>query len=136
MASLSVESIYGPTRRHLLKHLHGFNVDAVGKMDHKPLTITARERNDVVGGLVGETSLGWLLIELLWVADEHRGKGLGKSLVKEAESQARKRGVRNAYLNTFSFQAPGFYKKLGYQEFGRLSGFPPGHSRHWMTKAL
>ena len=48
----------------------------------------------------------------------------------------RKRGVRNAYVDTFSFQAPEFYRKLGYREFGRLDDFPTGHRRSWLTKAL
>ena len=59
-----------------------------------------------------------------------------KTMVAAAEAEARKRGIRNVYLDTFSFQAPGFYKKLGYREFGKLKDFPPGHTRHWMTKAL
>ena len=98
--------------------------------------VTAEERGKVVGGLVGETYLDWLAIEILWIADEYRRKGLGRQLVERAETEARKRGARNVYLNTFSFQAPGFYAKLGYIEFGRLNDFPKGHSRHWMMKTL
>jgi len=80
--------------------------------------------------------LGWLFIELLWVSDERRQRGLGRSLMQKAELEARKRGIGSVYLDTFSFQAPGFYKKLGYREFGKLNDFPTGHTRHWMTKAL
>ena len=53
-----------------------------------------------------------------------------------AEKEARKRGVKNAFVDSFSFQAPGFYKKLGYREFGKLKDFPAGHSRSFLTKAL
>jgi GNAT superfamily N-acetyltransferase len=136
MPRLRVESIYGPTRRRLLGEIVKFNTAATGRGDHKPLAITVEERGKVVGGLVGETYLDWFAIELIWISDEHRRRGFGKLLVEKAEAEARKRGARNSYLNTFSFQAPGFYKKLGYKEFGRLSGFPKGHSRHWMMKAL
>jgi N-acetylglutamate synthase-like GNAT family acetyltransferase len=56
--------------------------------------------------------------------------------MQTAEAEARSRGVRNVYLDSFSFQAPAFYAKLGYREFGRLQEFPAGHDRVWMTKAL
>ena len=77
-----------------------------------------------------------MFVSLLWVADKHRGHGYGGALMRTAEDEARSRGVRNVYLDTFSFQAPEFYKKLGYREFARLDEFPAGHRRHWMTKAL
>jgi ribosomal protein S18 acetylase RimI-like enzyme len=136
MTRLRVESIYGPARREGYKYLRAFNQKIAGKIDHRPLAITLREGNEIVGGLVGETFWGWLAIELLWVSDEQRGKGLGRSLIARAESEARKRGARHVYVNTFSFQAPGFYRKLGYREFGKLHNFPKDHSRHWMMKAL
>jgi len=136
MVSLHVDRVYGPAKREILKGLHAYNVDAAGKADHRPLTISLRDRGKIVGGLVGETFFGWLFVSLLWIAEQHRGKGLGKSLVEAAEAEARQRGVRGVYLDTFSFQAPGFYEKLGYREFGRLNGFPAGHDRVWMTKAL
>jgi hypothetical protein len=52
------------------------------------------------------------------------------------EEKARELGAKNAYLDTFSFQAPGFYEKLGYQTFGELPAFPPGHERFYMKKEL
>jgi GNAT superfamily N-acetyltransferase len=136
MVSLHLDRVHGPARREIIKGLRAFNVSAAGKMDHQPLTVTLRERQDIVGGLVGETFFGWLAIGLLWIADEHRGKGLGKSLMASAEDEARRRGARNAYVDTFSFQAPGFYEKLGYRTFGRLDDFPAGCHRLWLTKAL
>jgi ribosomal protein S18 acetylase RimI-like enzyme len=75
-------------------------------------------------------------VKFLWVAETYRGRGWGKSLMEAAEKEARRRGVRNAYVDTFSFQAPEFYRKLGYREFGRLDDFPTGHRRSWLTKAL
>ena len=136
MARATVERTYGPVRRHVIKELQKHIRGAVGRIDSKPLAITIRERGQIVGGLVARMFLGWLFVELLWVSDQRRQKGLGRSLMQKAESEARKRGIRNVYLDTFSFQAPGFYKKLGYREFGRLNDFPAGHTRHWMTKAL
>jgi ribosomal protein S18 acetylase RimI-like enzyme len=70
------------------------------------------------------------------VAESLRRKNLGKALIEKAEAEARKRGVGNVFLDSFTFQAPKFYRKLGYREFGRLKDFPVGHDRIWMTKAL
>ena len=136
MARVTVEKTYGPARRLVMKELRQHIRDNVGRMDQAPLAITVRERGQIVAGLVARMFLGWMFIELLWVSGARRESGLGRSLMQKAEAQARKRGIRNVYLDTFSFQAPGFYKKLGYREFGKLKDFPPGYTRHWMTKAL
>jgi GNAT superfamily N-acetyltransferase len=136
MVSLQLDNVHGPTRRELVKGLRAYNAKVAGKIDHQPLTVTLRERRKIVGGLAGETLFGWLFIVLLWIADEHRGKGFGKSLMETAEEEARRRGARNAYVDTFSFQAPGFYDKLGCRAFARLDDFPAEYHRLWMMKAL
>ena len=67
--------------------------------------------------------------------DGLRGRGVGRELLDRAEVRTRERGCHSAWLDTFSFQARGFYEKLGYGEFGRLD-YPPGHDRHFMRKRL
>ena len=136
MPRLTVEKVFGEARREVLKQLVAYNNQAAGKANFQPLAIKVRERGKIVGGLVGQTFWDWLFVELLWVSAEKRGKGLGKALLQKAEAEARKRGARNVYLNTYSFQAPGFYRKLGYRQFGELKDFPAGHKHHWLTKAL
>jgi GNAT superfamily N-acetyltransferase len=91
---------------------------------------------EIVGGVVGATYWGWLYIDLLWVRDDLRGRGYGHRLLMHAEEEARQRGAKNAYLDTFSFQAPDFYRQHGYQVFGELADFPPGHQRYFLTKQL
>jgi ribosomal protein S18 acetylase RimI-like enzyme len=90
----------------------------------------------IAGGLMGSTHYGWLYINLLWVKEELRGQGYGHRLLKLAEEEARKRGARNAYLDTFSFQAPDFYKQHGYEVFGELQDFPVGYRRYYLKKQL
>jgi GNAT superfamily N-acetyltransferase len=131
-----IEKVHGPARREIVKGLRAYNVATAGKFDHRPLTVTVRDRGKIVGGLAGETFWGWMFVSLLWVSDKHRGHGYGSALMGTAENEARSRGVRNVYLDTFSFQAPAFYAKLGYREFAQLDEFPAGHRRVWMTKAL
>src|SRR5882757_9543413 len=136
MPAPKIEKVHGPARREIAKGLRAFNAAAVGKFDDRALTVTIRQRGKIVAGLTAETFFGWMFVSLLWVSERHRGNGWGSSLMQAAEAEARDRGVRNVYLDSFSFQAPAFYAKLGYREFGRLKEFPPGYDRVWMTKAL
>jgi len=73
---------------------------------------------------------------LMWVKEELRGRGYGHRLLTMAEEEARQRGAKNAYLDTFGFQAPDFYKQHGYQVFGELEDFPAGHRRYFLRKQL
>ncbi len=91
---------------------------------------------EVAGGVLGEIYWGWLHVDLLWVEEELRGRGYGHRLLTRLETEARQRGAKHAYLDTFSFQAPDFYKGHGYQVFGELPEFPPGHQRYFLTKQL
>ena len=136
MAAIKVERVHGPARRAIIKGLVAYNTSAVGKFEFKRLSVTLRHRGAIVGGLSADTYLGWMFIALFWVDEKFRGRGFGSKIVQAAEKEARKRGVKNVYVDTFSFQAPGFYKKLGYREFGRLDDFPADHHRSWLTKAL
>ena len=136
MPRLVVERTYGAAQREGYKQLRIFNGKAVGKAVRQGLAITLRDNAKIVGVLTGYTIWSWLFVDTLWVSEKQRGKNMGKALLARAESEARKRGARNAYLYSFSFQAPGFYRKLGYRQFGKLNGFPKGHSCHWLTKAL
>jgi GNAT superfamily N-acetyltransferase len=101
----------------------------------RPLAVFVRGEGQIVAGLSGDTYCGWLFVKYLWVSEELRGRGIGRELMAQAEIGARERGCHSAWLDTFSFQARGFYEKLGYEEFGRLD-YPPGHYRHFMRKRL
>lgn len=92
---------------------------------------------EVVGGLAGSTWAGWLHVDLLWVDEGHRGAGLGRRLMTRAERIARdERGCGHARLETWGFQAPGFYQKLGYTIVGRVQDYPAGETDHLLVKQL
>jgi GNAT superfamily N-acetyltransferase len=96
----------------------------------------ARETQRTIrAGLVGNCYAGWLFVNLLWVHDELRRRGIGQMLLAEAERHAIEFGCHSAWLDTFSFQAPDFYPKFGYQEFARLD-YPPDHQRIFLKKQL
>ncbi|MEH6726147.1 MAG: GNAT family N-acetyltransferase [Hyphomicrobiales bacterium] len=94
----------------------------------------------LVGGVIGHTSYGWLLIKVLWVDESHRGTGLGKQLMAEVEGRARDAGCHSAWLDTSSEPAHAFYRHLGYADFGLLVNGadqkPAGHHRWFMKKVL
>ena len=116
--------------------LHAFNQEMGGPYDREPVTVLARIDSKVKGGLLGLTYWNWMFIDWLWMAPDMRGKGVGGQLLDRAEAIARARGCTDAYTDVFDFQAPHFWLRHGYTEFGRLDGMPPGHSRFWFRKTL
>lgn len=117
--------------------LHDYNKQQAGDNRYQQLCFLLRSPGqEIGGGLIGEIHWGWLFINLLFVKDELRGQGYGHRLLTLAEDEARQSGATHAYLDTFSFQAPDFYQQHGYQLFGELRDFPPGHQRYFFTKQL
>jgi GNAT superfamily N-acetyltransferase len=101
------------------------------------LQVFLRDGEDRVrGGLVGETWGTSLFVALLWVEDGLRGRGHGAALLAAAEAEARRRGCGFAHLDTMSFQAPDFYRRLGWQVYGVLDGYADGHQRFYLRKSL
>jgi GNAT superfamily N-acetyltransferase len=114
-----------------------YNTAQVGPANHLPLWIFARDgTGKVQGGLRGQTYWSWCSVEVLAVAEPYRRQGIGSRLLARAEEVARERGCVGIHLDTVAFQAPDFYKRHGYVEFGRIEGYPPGHTRHWLMKRL
>ncbi len=124
--------------RALQDGYEAFTEAQIGKDDRREIAFFVRDsKGSVIGGVKGSYgNYGWLWIDLLWVSEELRGQGYGRKLMTDIEEEAKKGGCRNAYLNSFSFQAVGFYQKLGYRVFGEMEDFPPGHSVSCLTKAL
>ena len=117
--------------------IHHYNIQQAGDDNSQRLCFVLHAPDqEIVGGLIGVTHWDWLCIDLLWVKDELRGRGYGHRLLTLAEQEARQRGAKNAYLDTFSFQALDFYEQHGYQVFGKLEDFPLGHQRYYLTKQL
>lgn len=113
------------------------NEEKMGSLDRRALSIIIRdpETQEIIGGLIGRTTLGLLFIDLLALSPQLRGGGLGSRLLQMAEEEGRKRGCRAATLYTTSFQAPDFYKRCGYHAFGEIDG-DRGVKRIFMVKEL
>ena len=94
------------------------------------------DSGELMAGLVAETFGNWLEIEYLFVKEDLRGQGIGSQLLQRAESEAKKRNCRFAFVNTFQFQAPAFYQKHGYKEVFTLKDYPYTGQRHYYQKDL
>ncbi len=91
---------------------------------------------NVLGGIIASILWNGMEIESLWLDDSIRGKGEGRKLMDATEKEGIKRGCNIAYTNTFSWQAPDFYEKLGYTLYGKLDGFPEGNGLSYYSKKL
>lgn len=118
--------------------LNEFNDLMTGISDRKPLyvLIKSTKTGEVLGGMQGRSSLGLLFIDLFYLPPEWRRMGLGTDILHRFEAEGRKRGCTAAFLYTISFQTPDFYKKHGWEEFGRIECKPEGTSRVFMKKSL
>jgi GNAT superfamily N-acetyltransferase len=118
------------------KGLHAYNDSRVDSPDGHLGILIKDDAGATVGGLTAWWYYNWMFVELLFVPETLRGQDLGTQVMAKAEAYARERGMTGIWLDTFSFQARGFYEKLGYTVFGELPDYPEGHSRFFLQKRL
>lgn len=123
-------------RNEVLKGLREYNLSKLEDKNPKELGIYYRVDGIIKAGLIGETHGNWLEIDYLWVEKGLRKTGIGSKLLREAESEAKRRGCKYCFLNTFGFQAPIFYMKYEYKEVFTLENFPLEGTRHYYVKNL
>ena len=117
--------------------LHQFNLSHTGEQPYTPVRLFVRDENGAIaGGLMAVAHMEWMFVRILWLDERLRGGGHGAELVRRAEDAARELGCTGIWVDTFNFQAPGFYAKLGFEEFGRLDDHPAGFTRHFFRKRL
>ncbi len=119
------------------KRLRQYNEAFAPAADDSHFAVFLRDENGrISGGVMVKVGRGWLHVSTIWVDEAVRGQGFGKWLIETAEAEGIQRGCHSAYLDTFSFQAPDFYQKCGYEVFGTLEAFPDEHKRFFMKKSL
>jgi GNAT superfamily N-acetyltransferase len=127
-------------RKTIVNGINQYNLSNVPALADiwTPLEFTAHDdNNNIIGGILG--GIGYwngLEINILWVDEAQRGKGIGKQLLQHIETVAREKGATVAMLDTFDFQAEGFYLKNGYEIIGEVNNFPNGHRRIYFSKRL
>ena len=123
--------------KYIREELNQFNNEIVGEDGHTPLNIVEYDTNgNIIGGILGGTYWGWMYVDILWVHESHRYKGIGSKLLREAEKEAIRRGCHHVNLDTMSWQAPEFYQKHGYEVIGILPDIPNGNQKYLLMKAL
>jgi ribosomal protein S18 acetylase RimI-like enzyme len=137
MSRLEIEEPSAAEIEYLEDRLYEFNVGATGIGGGETLGIFLRDQSaTIVAGAAGHTWGGTCELRQVWVAASLRGRGLGRRLMAEAEAEALRRGCRQLVLATFSFQAPEFYRKLGFQVLSELPDYPSGHSHLILRKLI
>jgi len=122
-------------RQAILQGLRAFNQSVVGPFESKPVRVAVRDDNgEFIGGASGSAYLEWLGIDLVWLREDARGQGLGSQVLRAMEEEGKRLGAKNVMLDTFEFQAEGFYKKQGYVEYGRIYDFVNGYDRIFLQK--
>ena len=123
--------------QYLEDRLYEFNSTATDIRDGEWLAIFVRNEEDrIVAGICGNTWGGCLEIRQFWVAEARRNQGLGTRLFLAAEQEARRRGCRQILLMTFTFQAPTFYAKHGFEVVAAVDDHPHGHKNLLLRKRL
>lgn len=127
--------------RTLSEGISAFNARTIPDLeapeDEVKFSVFARDdAGQVVGGIRAVCYWNMLHIELLWIDEMQRGKGLGRRVIDTAEAFALSKGYRQALLFTNSWQARPFYEKCGYTAQATIADYPEGHEAYLMTKTL
>jgi ribosomal protein S18 acetylase RimI-like enzyme len=118
--------------------LADYNEWKTGYRDWRALAALLQDPDtgETLGGMIGRTSYGLLFIDLVHLPPADRGQNIGSRLLRMMEQEGANRGCKFGFLYTMTVQAPGFYERHGWTEFGRIPCDPPGNARIFMTKAL
>ncbi|GGQ37519.1 GNAT family N-acetyltransferase [Streptomyces mutabilis] len=136
-ATLHVGGADDDLEKRLDDELTAFNTAAARGARTRPLTVRATDAEGaLIGGLTGWTWSTLASVEMLWVREDQRQAGWGSRFMREAEDEAARRGCTDMIVSTYTFQAPGFYPRLGFRERGRIQGVPGGHEDVYFHKRI
>jgi ribosomal protein S18 acetylase RimI-like enzyme len=124
-------------RNFLFERLMEFNLPYLGKNQERKVVLGVDDEADQrIAGLAATITYDTMYIERLWVDENVRSSGIGRKLMLQAERIAKHSGCRMIHLFTYDFQAPDFYERLGFEQWGVLEGFPNGHRQLHYRKLL
>ena len=118
------------------KGLRDYNSQFIRNDSTSFAAVSENAKGEIISGINGQAYWGRLHIENLWVHESYRKKGLGRELIKLAEKAAKEGGCSGIDLDTMSFQAPGFYEKLGFTKVGEIGNYKQGIKRFYYSKEL
>lgn len=115
--------------RHAIDH-------AAPPLEKTSINWTVYDEQNLIGVLTAEILWDWMYIDELWINENFRGQGFGKTLMQQAEDYAISQQLVGLWLWTHSWQAPDFYQQIGFQPFAHFEDFPRGHERIGFRKRL
>ena len=136
---MGIEFVAGATDEQVAKMEWGLeehSADFASSRAPVPVRAVYLESGRLVAGLDGAEYWRKIHVRRLWVHPDYRSRGLGRRLMRWVEERGREMGCTGVQVDTMSFQAPEFYVKLGYRQFGVSGGYEGGASRHYFEKAL
>jgi GNAT superfamily N-acetyltransferase len=140
MSGVSISVLDNPSdadRRAILTPLDAFNKAKAGDENYEPIAIVLRDgAQKIVGGLWAQLYFDWVFIELLFIPENLRGENLGAKLLGHLDVIAKAKNCVGIWLDTFSFQAPGFYERQGYERFATMDNYPKGMARFFFRKVF
>ena len=113
-----------------------YNYKKIGHQKYIPVASFARFDDKIIGGITGNLFWNYLYIDLMWLDEKYRGKGIGRKLIDKIEKLSIENGIFRSHLDTASFQSLEFYKKCGYSVFGKLDDMPEGETEYYLYKKL
>ena len=118
--------------------LRAYYFDQAGYYDFRPLAVFVRDRQtgNIIGGLHGRSEFGLVYVAWFFLPEDRRRAGIGSRVLAMAEEEGRRRGCTRIALTTLSIEAPGFYRKQGYEVAATIDCEPPGLTRYYMMKKL
>lgn len=118
-------------------HLYTFNQHSTGRDDARGIGYVLQDENGrLIGAAVGHSWAGIAELKLMWVDEEHRGRGYGRDLLSAFVDEAARREVGRIWVSSHDFQAPGLYERAGFTRMAELPGWPEGHVNVILCKTL
>jgi GNAT superfamily N-acetyltransferase len=138
MDRLKIENRWDPEQAtYIRQRLMEYNLRQVGHMEVENFSLFVKDTDEtVLGGITGAILWDIMRVDILWLDDLLRGKGYGSKLIRMAEQYAADKQCKLIKLDTFSFQAPEFYKKLGYEVYGVVEDEPKGFQHFYLYKRV
>lgn len=133
-------------KQYIRKKLHAYNREKCAYIADNTLIEPSRKTNDyhvvlkdngkVIGGAIGHIAYAWYFLDDLWIEKNYRKQGLGTRLIEKIEKIAREQRLIGVRMETWNFQAKGFYEKLGYKVYAIFEDCPPGTVDYFLRKRI
>ena len=119
------------------ERIYNHNHRAIGRNDGRRLAFVIRdETGRMIGVAAGYTWAGSSELKQMWIDEAFRGRGYARELLNAFVAEAASRGVRQIWVTSYDFQAPGMYEKAGFRRVAEFAAWPEGHSNVVLCKTL